>query len=114
MPPKRNVFGRCNLIRVSAESGAGALEEKRCAKSELCSRGTLVEVFRDMSRWLHIAAVVVPIGVLTATLGARANSNVVERASVQAGVELPEQAQLFAVGGMLVGLASWAERAARR
>ena len=74
----------------------------------------LVEVFRGMSRWLHIAAVIVPIGVLTATLGARANTNVVERSSVAAVAELPEPAELCAVGGMLVGLAAWAQRAARR
>jgi len=73
-----------------------------------------VEVSRAMSRWLHIAAVVIPIGVLTATLGARANSNVVERSNVPVAVELPEPAQLGAVGGMLVGLAAWAQRAARR
>ena len=73
-----------------------------------------VEVFRAMSRWLHIAAVVIPIGVLTATLGARANGSVVERSRVPAAVTLPEPAELFAVGGMLVGLASWAQRAARR
>ena len=73
-----------------------------------------VEVSRGMSRWLHIAAVVLPIGVLTATLGARANNNVVERASVPVPVELPEPAQLGAVGGMLVGLAAWAQRSARR
>jgi hypothetical protein len=52
--------------------------------------------------------------VLTATLGARANSNVVERSSVPAVVALPEPAELCAVGGMLVGLAAWAQRAARR
>jgi hypothetical protein len=67
-----------------------------------------------MKRWLHIAALVIPIGVLTVTLGARANGNVLERPSVSAGMELPESAELCAVGGMLVGLAAWAQRAARR
>lgn len=73
-----------------------------------------VELSRAMSRWLHIAAVILPIGVLTATLGARANGNVIEQSNVPVSVELPESAQLCAVGGMLVGLASWVQRASRR
>ena len=73
-----------------------------------------VELSSGMKRWLHIAALILPIGVLTLTLGARANGNALERPSVSAGVDLPESAELCAVGGMLVALAAWAQRAARR
>ena len=64
-------------------------------------------------RWLQIAAIVVPVGVLTTTLGARSITSTVELTR-SSRVEIPESAELFAVGAMLVGLASPAQRAARR
>ena len=65
------------------------------------------------NRWLQIAAIVIPVGVLTTTLGARSISNTVELANRSVQSEIPESAELFAVGAMLVGLASSAQRVAR-
>lgn len=63
-------------------------------------------------RWLHIAAFVILIGVLTATLGARSIGSAVELTA--GSVEIPEPAVLFAVGAMLVALAASARRVTRQ
>jgi hypothetical protein len=58
--------------------------------------------------------IIVPIGVLTASLGARSIGNTVELTSGQLRVEIPESAELFAAGTMLVGIAASAQRVMRR
>ena len=65
-------------------------------------------------RWLQIAAMVLAIGVLTTTLGARSIGSTVELTGRSMGVQIPESLELFAVGVMLVGLAASAQRVARR
>jgi hypothetical protein len=64
--------------------------------------------------WLQIALMIVPMGVLTASLGARTIGNTVELTGGPVRVEIPESAELFAAGTMLVGLAASAERGRRR
>ena len=64
--------------------------------------------------WLQIAMVILPIGVLTASLGARSIGNTVELGSGSMRVEIPSSAELFAAGTMLVGIASSAQRVMRR
>ena len=64
--------------------------------------------------WLQIAMIIVPIGVLTASLGARSIGNTVELTSGLVRVEIPESAELFAAGTMLVGVAASAQRVMRR
>jgi len=66
------------------------------------------------SRWLQLAMIVVPIGVLTASLGARSIGNTVELTGRSMRVEVPESAELFAAGTMLVGIAASAQRVMRR
>lgn len=65
-------------------------------------------------RWLQIAAIVIPVGVLTTTLGARSIGSTTEFTHRSVLVDIPESAELFAVGAMLVGLASSAQRVVRR
>ena len=63
--------------------------------------------------WLQIALMILPIGVLTASLGARTIGTVeLGRGSMR--VEIPDSAELFAAGTMLVGIASSAQRVMRR
>ncbi len=64
--------------------------------------------------WLQIAMIIVPVGVLTASLGARSIGNTVELTNGSMRVEIPESAELFAVGTMLVGVAASAQRVMRR
>ena len=60
--------------------------------------------------WLRLAMIVLPVGVLTASLGARSIGNTVELTGRTVRVEIPESAELFAAGTMLVGIATSAER----
>ena len=64
--------------------------------------------------WLQIAMIIVPVGVLTVSLGARSIGNSVELSSGSLRVEIPESAELFAAGTMLVGMAASAQRVMRR
>ena len=64
--------------------------------------------------WLRILMIMIPVGVLTATLGARSIANTVELTGTQFRVEIPEAAELFAAGTMLVGVAASAQRVMRR
>ncbi len=64
--------------------------------------------------WLLIAMIIVPIGVLTASLGARSIGNTVELSNHSVRIEIPEPAELFAAGTMLVAIAASAERAMHR
>ena len=64
--------------------------------------------------WLRIAMIIIPVGVLTASLGARTIGNTVELTNKSVRVEIPESAELFAAGTMLVGIAASTERAIRR
>lgn len=65
-------------------------------------------------RWLLLAMIIVPIGVLTASLGARSVGNTVELTGRPMRVEIPESAELFAAGTMLVGIAASAQHVMRR
>jgi hypothetical protein len=64
--------------------------------------------------WLQIAMIVVPVGVLTVSLGARSIGSTVELTGRTVRVEIPESAELFAAGTMLVGVAASAQRVMRR
>jgi len=64
--------------------------------------------------WIHIAVIVIPIGVLTTSLGARSISNTVELSNKSVRVEMPESAELCAAGTMLMGIAASAQRVLRR
>ncbi len=64
--------------------------------------------------WIHVAAIVIPIGVLTTSLGARAIGNTVELSNRSVPVEIPESAELCAVGTILMGMAASAQRVLRR
>ena len=64
--------------------------------------------------WLQILMIVIPVGVLTASLGARTIGDTVELAGGSMRVEIPESAELFAAGTMLVGVAASAQRVMRR
>ena len=64
--------------------------------------------------WLQILMIMIPVGVLTASLGARSIGNTVELTGVTMRVEIPESAELFAAGTMLVGVAASAHRVMRR
>jgi hypothetical protein len=69
-----------------------------------------------MSRraWLQILMFSIPIGVLTASLGARSIGNTVELSNKSVRIEIPESAELFAAGTMLVGIAGSAQRVMRK
>ena len=56
----------------------------------------------------------IPVGVLTASLGARSIGTTVELTGMPVRVEIPEAAELFAAGTMLVGVATSAHRVMRR
>jgi len=60
--------------------------------------------------WLQILMIMIPVGVLTASLGARSIGSTAELTRV----EIPEAAELFAAGTMLVGVAASAQRVMRR
>ena len=64
--------------------------------------------------WLQILMIMIPVGVLTASLGARSIGNTVELTGTRMHVEIPEAAELFAAGTMLVGVAASAQRVMRR
>ncbi len=64
--------------------------------------------------WLRLLMIVLPVGVLTVSLGARSIGNTVELTGRSVRVEIPESAELFAVGTMLVGVAASAQRVMRR
>jgi hypothetical protein len=64
--------------------------------------------------WLRILTIMIPVGVLTASLGARSVGNTVELTGTPVRVEIPESAELFAAGTMLVGVAASAQRVMRR
>ena len=64
--------------------------------------------------WLRIAIIIIPIGVLTASLGARSIGTTVELTGGFVRVELSEPAELFAAGTMLVAVAASAQRVMRR
>jgi len=64
--------------------------------------------------WLQILTIMIPVGVLTASLGARSVGNTVELTGMPMRVEIPEAAELFAAGTMLVGVAASAQRVMRR
>ena len=64
--------------------------------------------------WLQILMIMIPVGVLTASLGARSIGNTVELTGTRMHVEIPEAAELFATGTMLVGVAASAQRVMRR
>lgn len=63
--------------------------------------------------WLQILTIMIPVGVLTASLGAR-SIGTVELTGMPVRVEIPEAAELFAAGTMLVGVAASAHRVMRR
>jgi hypothetical protein len=69
-----------------------------------------------MSRraWLQILMFSIPIAVLTASLGARSIGNTVELSNKSVRIEIPESAELFAAGTMLVGIAGSAQRVMRK
>jgi hypothetical protein len=64
--------------------------------------------------WLQIVMISIPIGVLTASLGARSIGNTVELSNKSVRIEVPESAELFAAGTMLVGIAGSAQRVMRK
>ena len=64
--------------------------------------------------WLQILMISFPIGVLTASLGARSIGNTVELSNKSVRIEIPESAELYALGTMLVGVAGSAQRAMRK
>jgi hypothetical protein len=65
-------------------------------------------------RWIQLLMIVLPVGVLTVSLGARSIGNTVELTGRSVRVEIPESAELFAAGTMLVGVATSAQRVMRR
>jgi hypothetical protein len=64
--------------------------------------------------WLRILMISLPIGVLTASLGARSIGNTVELSNKSVRIEIPESAELYAAGTMLVAIAGSAQRVMRR
>ena len=64
--------------------------------------------------WIHIAAIMIPVGVLTTSLGARSIGNTVELSTKSVRVEIPDSAELRAAGTMLMGIAASAQRMLRR
>jgi hypothetical protein len=64
--------------------------------------------------WLQIAMIIIPVGVLTASLGARTIGSTVELSGRTLRVEIPESVELFAAGTILVGVAASAQRVMRR
>ncbi len=64
--------------------------------------------------WVQIAMIIVPIGVLTASVGAGSLNSAVELSSARVRIEIPESAELFAAGTMLVGIAGSAQRVMRK
>jgi len=99
-------------------------DEMNVVHGELAIGGTFVEESAaskakretEMSgrTWLQILMIIVPIGVLTASLGAGSIGNTVELSNRSVRVEIPESAELFAAGTMLVGIAGSAQRVMRR
>jgi len=64
--------------------------------------------------WLQILMISIPIGVLTVSLGARSIGNTVELSNKSVRVEIPESAELYAAGTMLVSIAGSAQRVMRK
>ena len=64
--------------------------------------------------WLQILMIIIPIGVLTVSVGAGSIGNTVELSNKSVRIEIPESAELFAAGTMLVGIAGSAQRVMRR
>jgi len=64
--------------------------------------------------WLQILMIVIPIGVLTASVGARSIGNTVELTNKSVRIQVPDAAELFAAGTMLVGIAGSAQRVMRK
>jgi hypothetical protein len=64
--------------------------------------------------WLQILMIIIPIGVLTVSVGAGSIGNTVELSNKSVRIEIPESAELFAAGAMLVGIAGSAQRVMRR
>ncbi len=67
-----------------------------------------------LGTWLQLAMIIVPIGVLTASLGARTVGGTVEVSGAPLHLEVPESVELFAAGTMLVGASASAGRVMRR
>ena len=67
----------------------------------------------SIRRWVQVAAIMIPVGVLSVSLGARSMSTF-ELTTGSVRVDIPESAELFAAGTILVGMAASAERATRR
>ena len=64
--------------------------------------------------WLQILMIIIPIGVLSVSVGAGSIGNTVELSNKSVRIEIPEAAELFAAGTMLVGIAGSAQRVMRR
>jgi hypothetical protein len=58
--------------------------------------------------------IIIPIGVLTASVGARSIASTVELTNKNVRIEIPDAAELFAAGTMLVGIAGSAQRVMRK
>lgn len=64
--------------------------------------------------WLQIVMIIIPVGVLTVSVGAGSIGNTVELSNKSVRIEIPESAELFAAGTMLVAIAGSAQRVMRR
>jgi hypothetical protein len=64
--------------------------------------------------WLQIVMIIIPIAVLTVSVGAGSLGNTVELSNKSVRIEIPESAELFAAGTMLVAIAGSAQRVMRR
>jgi hypothetical protein len=72
------------------------------------------EIEMSSGAWLQILMIIIPIGVLTVSVGAGSIGNTVELSNKSVRIEIPESAELFAAGTMLVGIAGSAQRVMRR
>jgi hypothetical protein len=116
---RKNFSGGTSSAVRQLERAPRHLREKVFAKKEgahLLKLNPAQRRSREMSNrtWLQLAMIVLPVGVLTASLGARSIGNTVELTGRSVRVEIPESAELFAAGTMLVGIATSAERVMRR
>jgi hypothetical protein len=68
---------------------------------------------KRLRRIAQVAAIVVAIGIMI-SFGARSFASTVELADRPATAELPESAELFGTGALLVAMAASARRVARR
>src|SRR5690349_2699407 len=100
VPRTEKLFGALELGRERAGAHTEAQERKGLRKKR---RGTFVEADigggdkTEMSNgtWLRLAMIILPVGVLTASLGARSIGNTVELTGHPVRVEIPESAELF-------------------